>query len=67
MLVDQFGRILGRKEIYTRTYLTGNLSVGRIPTLYTFVGDWPVLMSLMVVLIGVGVLGVRRFSKAKAQ
>ncbi|HUI92296.1 MAG TPA: apolipoprotein N-acyltransferase [Chitinivibrionales bacterium] len=66
MLVDQFGRVLCRKEIYTRTYLTGKLSIGRIPTLYTRLGDWPVIMSLVVVLAGIGMIVIRRFSKAKA-
>ena len=64
MLVDQFGRILKRKEIYTRTYLTGSLSVGRIPTLYTRIGDWPVWLSAFIVLVGVGLVVVKRFKKS---
>jgi len=67
MLVDQFGRILKRKEIYTRTYLSGSLNVGRIPTLYTSLGDWPVWLSVFIVLVGVGLIVIRRFKKVKTK
>jgi apolipoprotein N-acyltransferase len=66
MLVDQFGRILGRKEIYRRTFLVGSLNVARIPTLYTKLGDWPVLISAILVFYSVVMVGVRRFRKGKA-
>jgi apolipoprotein N-acyltransferase len=66
MLVDQFGRIIGKKELYTRTFLTGTLNVGRIPTLYTRLGDWPVTASLIIVLLGMGLLVRGMFVKRDA-
>jgi apolipoprotein N-acyltransferase len=50
MFVDQFGRILGKTQLYTRTELTGKISYTVIPTLYTRFGNWPVLLSLVICL-----------------
>ncbi len=65
MLVDQYGRILDKTKIYTRTFLTGTLRVYRVPTLYTKLGDWPVLLSACVVLAALGFVFVQRFALAR--
>ena len=57
MFVDQFGRILGKTELYTRTELTKKISYQVIPTLYTRFGNWPVLLSVCICLLaGVTIL-----------
>jgi apolipoprotein N-acyltransferase len=62
MLVDQYGRIVGRTQLYARTFLSGELRVYRVPTLYTRLGDWPVLLSACIVLLAAGLFALRRFS-----
>ncbi len=65
MFVDQYGRITKKTDIYTRTCLSGGLSVYRIPTLYTKVGDWPVLLSVFIVLMAVGLFLIRKYTRPK--
>ncbi|MBD3421585.1 MAG: apolipoprotein N-acyltransferase [Chitinivibrionales bacterium] len=50
MMVDQFGRVLGKTDLYERTILTGRVSARRIRTLYNRIGDWPAWVSLILVL-----------------
>jgi apolipoprotein N-acyltransferase len=60
MCVDPFGRVLGATRLYTRTILTREVPVGRIPALYTRLGDWPVGLSFAVLLAaGGGIIGAR--------
>jgi apolipoprotein N-acyltransferase len=60
MLVDQFGRVKGKTNLYTRTFLEGNLRIARIPTLYTTLGDWPVLVSVLFIAYGIVLVVIRR-------
>jgi apolipoprotein N-acyltransferase len=66
MLVDQYGRITKKTEIYTRTFLSGDLSVYRVPTLYSKIGDWPVLVSIFIVLVAAGLFVARKYTRQKA-
>jgi apolipoprotein N-acyltransferase len=54
MFVDQYGRVLGRTRLYDRTSLAKTISVARIPTMYSRIGDWPVLFSCLVLAISLG-------------
>jgi apolipoprotein N-acyltransferase len=51
MLCDQYGRVLARTALYTRTVLSGAVPVGRTPTLYGRLGDWPVGASLALLVL----------------
>jgi apolipoprotein N-acyltransferase len=59
MFVDQYGRVLGRTRLYDRTFLTKTVSIARIPTLYSRIGDWPVLFSGLVLAVSLGSLVFR--------
>ena len=63
MLVDQYGRIRAQTMLQQRTILTGLIPLSRIPTLYSKVGDWPVLLSAMLVVIQAVVFLRRKFQK----
>jgi apolipoprotein N-acyltransferase len=52
MLVDQYGRVLGRTPLWVRTVLTGDVPLKRVPTLYGRMGDWVVWLSLLLVVAG---------------
>jgi|WetSurMetagenome_2_1015567.scaffolds.fasta_scaffold00645_19 apolipoprotein N-acyltransferase len=66
MFVDQYGRILKKTELYERTFLDGDVRVYRVPTFYAKVGDWPVLVSALVVLMGMGLLAARKYTNRKS-
>jgi apolipoprotein N-acyltransferase len=59
MFVDQYGRVLGRTRLYDRTFLQKSISVARIPTIYSRLGDWPVLFSFLCIVISLGRLVFR--------
>jgi apolipoprotein N-acyltransferase len=46
MLVDPLGRILHRTSLYTRAVFTREVARIDIPTIYRRLGDWPVYVSL---------------------
>jgi apolipoprotein N-acyltransferase len=50
MIVDQYGRVLGRTRLFEKAVLTRDVPVGRVWTPYSVFGDWVVLVSLLVVL-----------------
>jgi apolipoprotein N-acyltransferase len=60
MFVDQYGRVLGKTRLYDRTFLTKKISTAWLPTLYSRVGDWPVLFSALCIAISLGMLVFRR-------
>jgi apolipoprotein N-acyltransferase len=60
MLVDQYGRVIQKTQLYTRTTLHGTVSLQRIPTLYSRFGDWPLGFALFFLGIGLVVIGIRR-------
>jgi len=61
MLVDQYGRVLSKTRLGERTQLSGAVSLSRVATLYSRLGDWPVALSwgLAVFLIALMVLKKR--------
>lgn len=62
MLVDQYGRIISKTRLGERTVLTGAVSLSRVPTLYSKLGDWPVALSAAIVLIQLLLAARRRFT-----
>lgn len=62
MAVDQFGRIVGKTGLYTRTVLTADLAAGRLGTLYARLGDWPVYLSALAAVAALAVAFARRFA-----
>jgi apolipoprotein N-acyltransferase len=57
ILVDQYGRVSKKTRLYTRTVATGTVSLQRVPTFYSRVGDWPLLFAAVVtILAGIGLL-----------
>ena len=63
MLVDQYGRIIEKKKIYTRTYLCGNLFIQKIPTIYSLLGDWPIWISSIIVIISFILFIIKKIKK----
>jgi len=63
MLVDQYGRILSRTRLEQRTILTGSIPLTRIRTVYSKVGDWPVALSGIIVLLQVAFIVYRKIKK----
>jgi apolipoprotein N-acyltransferase len=54
MFVDQYGRVTARTKLYDRTFVMKTVSVGRIPTPYAKIGDWPVLFSCLILAVSLG-------------
>jgi len=54
MAVDPLGRIIKKTSLYTREILTVTVSLNRIHTLYNRLGDWPVWMSLIIIIAALG-------------
>ncbi|MBD3392498.1 MAG: apolipoprotein N-acyltransferase [Chitinivibrionales bacterium] len=48
MFVDQWGRVLSKTELGTRTILTRDLNLSRVSTLYTRAGEWILLAALFI-------------------
>ena len=51
MFVDQYGRIVSHTRLSERTILTNAVSLTRIHTFYSKLGDWPVALSGCIILI----------------
>ncbi len=60
MLVDPFGRVIARTDIFTETYLVADLPVGGERTFYTRVGDYPGWLALAFSGAGLVVAAFRR-------
>ncbi len=60
MFVDQYGRILGKTDLYTRTFLTRAVSLDKKPTLYSKFGDWPVLLSALLCAVALIAILIRK-------
>ncbi|MBD3344030.1 MAG: apolipoprotein N-acyltransferase [Chitinivibrionales bacterium] len=56
MIVDQYGRVREKTGLYERGVLVGEVPLGHRPTFYTRFGDWPVVFSFLVILVGLGLL-----------
>ncbi|MBD3320407.1 MAG: apolipoprotein N-acyltransferase [Chitinivibrionales bacterium] len=56
MIVDQYGRVIRRKGLYERGLLESEAPLGHYPTIYTRLGDWPVVVSFLIILLGCGKL-----------
>jgi len=54
MLVDPYGRVIARTDIFTETFLVADLPIGGDRTFYTRVGDYPGWLALA--LVGFGLL-----------
>jgi apolipoprotein N-acyltransferase len=54
MFVDPHGKLLSRTKLYTRTVLTEQLPVAKVNTFYTKAGDWPVWLSMVILVLGIG-------------
>ncbi|MBD3240690.1 MAG: apolipoprotein N-acyltransferase [Chitinivibrionales bacterium] len=61
---DPLGRRLGSTELYERTVLCADLTLQRVPTVYSALGDWVVWFALVVALAGGG-WGVYRTRKTR--
>jgi len=60
MLVDAYGRVVGRARVFTPVSLAGALPPAGRPTPYTRIGDWPAWLAFLAV-AGLAVRGgVRR-------
>ena len=65
MVVDPYGRCLSRTRLYERTVLTHSIPLVRVKTLYSRWGDWPVCISVGLVVLELllclaGNIGMRR-------
>ena len=65
LFVNQFGQMSGETGLYERTITTGTVSLSRMHTVYTKVGDWPVGLSAIVILIMTGWIIIKRRSKVR--
>ncbi len=61
LAADQYGRLLGKTELYTRDELIVSIPVSRIDTLYTRFGDWVVLFSAVFLALGITSRLYKRF------
>lgn len=50
MLVDQYGRHLGKTRLYERTTLSGEVSIRQVPTLFVKFGNWPIPVAVFLLL-----------------
>jgi apolipoprotein N-acyltransferase len=63
MFVDQYGRIISRTKLGERRVLEGEVSLRRVPTLYSKIGDWPVAVSGIIIALQLISLVVGLFRK----
>jgi apolipoprotein N-acyltransferase len=51
MMTDQFGRVLHKTPLYTRTVATGSVPIETVDTLYRRLGDWPLGVAGMLLIV----------------
>jgi apolipoprotein N-acyltransferase len=68
MQVDPYGRVLRKTGLYERTICSGRVGIERVKTLYSRLGDWPLWVAVVVVLLSIGwvAVSVRRKGALKS-